>query len=112
MQITSNDYVFTLIISIQINKTRQLFVTLLTRQTDTAPDGRPVYNDVLHPRVSDFMLTNVEGSDVIHDVLSLSMNKAFDNGIDLALSYAYTVAKDVSPMTSSVAFSIPLYCVA
>ena len=103
--ITSNDYVFNVDYLYTDKQDSAIIRNIANVQTDTAPDGRPVYNDVLHPRVSDFMLTNVEGSDAYSHVLSLSMNKAFDNGIDLALSYAYTVAKDVSPMTSSVAFS-------
>jgi hypothetical protein len=51
------------------------------------------------------MLTNVKGDDAYSHILSFGMNKSFDNGLDVALSYAYTVSKDIHPMTSSVAFS-------
>jgi hypothetical protein len=37
--------------------------------------------------------------------LALGVFKDFDNGFDMSLGYAYTDAKDVNPMTSSVAFS-------
>jgi hypothetical protein len=70
-----------------------------------APDRRPIYNDSIHSRESDLMLTNVQGDDGYSHVLSFGMNKSFDNGVDLALSYAYSVTKDVHPMDSSVAFS-------
>ncbi|KAA1164789.1 TonB-dependent receptor [Pseudoalteromonas fuliginea] len=78
---------------------------LADSQTGTAPDGRPIYSETEHFRESDFMLTNVKGSDGYSHILSLAVNKSFDNGVDLALSYAHTVAKDVHAMTSAVAFS-------
>nr|WP_321442234.1 TonB-dependent receptor [uncultured Hyphomonas sp.] len=69
-------------------------------QTGTAPDGRPLYGG----STSDFLLTNADekGSSL---VLSLGLSQAYDNGIDWALGYAYTDAKDANPMTSSVAYS-------
>ncbi len=73
-------------------------------QVGTAPDGRPVYND---PRRfnSDYILTNVDGSDAKSWQISANLSKSYDNGFDWSVGYAYTNAKDVSPMTSSVAFS-------
>jgi outer membrane receptor for ferrienterochelin and colicin len=73
-------------------------------QTGTAPDGRPIYTD---PRRfnSDYILTNVKGSDGRSFQASISLSKFYDNGFDWSVGYAYTDAKDVSPMTSSVAFS-------
>jgi hypothetical protein len=73
-------------------------------QTSTAPDGRPVYTD---PRRfnSDYILTNVEGSDAKSWQFSINLAKSYDNGFDWSVGYAYTNSKDVSPMTSSVAFS-------
>jgi outer membrane receptor for ferrienterochelin and colicin len=73
-------------------------------QTSTAPDGRPVYTD---PRRfnSDFILTNVEGKDARSWQFSINLAKTYDFGLDWSVGYAYTNAKDVSPMTSSVAFS-------
>ena len=69
-------------------------------QSGTAPDGRPIYSG----STSDFLLTNAKekGSAL---VLSLGLSQAYDNGIDWALGYAYTDAKDLNPMTSSVAYS-------
>jgi outer membrane receptor for ferrienterochelin and colicin len=69
-------------------------------QTGTAPDGRPIYGG----STNDFLLTNAneKGSSL---VLSLGLAKQYDNGIDWALGYAYTDAKDLNPMTSSVAYS-------
>ncbi|MEQ8301469.1 MAG: TonB-dependent receptor [Hyphomonas sp.] len=70
-------------------------------QTDTAPDGRPIYG---LGNTNDFLLTNAKekGSAL---VLSLGVSKQYDNGMDWSLGYAYTDAKDANPMTSSVAFS-------
>jgi outer membrane receptor for ferrienterochelin and colicin len=73
-------------------------------QTSTAPDGRPIYTDSRAFR-QDFILTNVQGSDAESFQISLGLSKAYDNGFDWALGYAYTDSKDVNPMTSSVAFS-------
>ncbi|MGO2074637.1 MAG: TonB-dependent receptor, partial [Pseudoalteromonas sp.] len=98
--ITETDYVFNIDYLYTDKQDSAIFKNISYDQTGTAPDGRPIYNGG-----SDFLLTNVEGDDAYSHVLSLAMNKSFDNGIDLALSYAYTVSKDVSPMTSSVAFS-------
>lgn len=74
-------------------------------QVSTAPDGRPIYDDDNHPRNSDFLLTNVKGADAESTVISVALSKAYDNGFNFSVSYAYTQAKDVNPMTSSVAFS-------
>lgn len=72
-------------------------------QTDTAPDGRPIYGRP-PSNTNDFLLTNADekGSAL---VLSVGVSQEYDNGIDWALGYAYTDAKDTNPMTSSVAFS-------
>ncbi|MBT8048676.1 MAG: TonB-dependent receptor [Xanthomonadales bacterium] len=73
-------------------------------QTSTAPDGRPIYTD---PRRfnSDYILTNVKGKDARSYQFSVNLSKFYDFGLDWSVGYAYTNAKDVSPMTSSVAFS-------
>ncbi|SEI09370.1 Outer membrane receptor for ferrienterochelin and colicins [Rheinheimera pacifica] len=73
-------------------------------QTGTAPDGRPVYTSRRGSN-NDFLLTNRKDNDARSTVFSLSGTKSFDNGVDVALAYAYTDAKDVHPMNSSVAFS-------
>jgi hypothetical protein len=70
-----------------------------------APDGRPVYDSVNHSRNSDFLLTNVKGEDAKSTILSFAVSKEYENGFAFSASYAYTDARDVHPMTSSVAFS-------
>ena len=81
-----------------------LIVGSTLEQTGTAPDGRPIYTD---PRAfnTDYILTNVTGPDAESWQASISLTKYYDNGVDWSIGYAYTDAKDVSPMTSSVAFS-------
>ena len=70
--------------------------------------GYPQYQRALAPdktrRESSFVLTNSdEGNRSLGVYFNLS--QSHDNGMDWTLGYAYTDAKDVSPMTSSVAFS-------
>ncbi len=67
----------------------------------TTDAGYPIYDSVREPS---FVLTN---SDVGNESFnaSFAVTKAYDNGFDWALAYSYSDAKDVSPMTSSVAFS-------
>jgi hypothetical protein len=81
-----------------------LIVGSTMEQTGTAPDGRPIYTD---PRRfnTDYILTNVTGPDAESWQASISLSKYYDNGFDWSVGYAYTDAKDVNPMTSSVAFS-------
>ena len=69
-------------------------------QTRVAADGRPVYTG----NTNDFLLTNAEEKGWARTV-SAGLSKEYDNGIDWTAGYAYTQAKDVNPMTSSVAFS-------
>ena len=66
----------------------------------TAADGRPIYAG----NTNDFLLTNPEKKP-FSQVASLSLHKEFDFGVDATVGYAYTNARDVNPMTSSVAFS-------
>ncbi|NOU50133.1 TonB-dependent receptor [Pseudoalteromonas sp. JBTF-M23] len=103
--VTESDYVFTADYLYTDKQDSALVRNLALSSKESAPDRRPIYNDSVHPSESDLMLTNVQGDDGYSHVLSFGMNKSYDNGIDLALSYAYTVAKDVHPMGSSVAFS-------
>ena len=88
-----------------------------------APDGRPVYYqaDLNVPGCAtdpvgtgpacdrlfsgDYILTNVEGSDARQLSYSWTLAKEYDFGLDWTLGYAYTESEEVSPMTSSVAFS-------
>ncbi len=73
-------------------------------QTGTAPDGRPIYTDS-RAFNSDYILTNVSGADAKSLQFSINIDKQYDNGFRWSVGYAYTDAEDVSPMTSSVAFS-------
>ena len=64
-------------------------------------NGYPIYDSV---RVPTFVLTNSsEGNE--SESVSVSVFKSWDFGLDMRLGYAWTDAKDVNPMTSSVAFS-------
>lgn len=92
-------------------------------QIGTAPDGRPIYwpTDKQPPGCAadptadpfgcdrlftgDYILSNVTGDDVEQTSVSLILSKTYDWGLDWTFGYAYTESKDVSPMTSSVAFS-------
>ena len=103
--ITESNYIFNLDYLYTDKQDSAVIRNLADEVTGTAPDGRPVYSGVNHPRESDLLLTNVKGSDGYSHVLSFAFNKSFDNGFDIAASYAYTIAKEVHPMTSSVAFS-------
>jgi len=73
-------------------------------QTGTAPDGRPIYTD---PRAfnTDYVLTNVQGSDAKSTQFAINLSKSYENGFDWGFGYAWTEAEDVNPMTSAVAFS-------
>jgi hypothetical protein len=102
-------------------KDSAIIVQGTSEQVGVAPDGRPIYKsidrsdpdcvDPLSPDCSgrrnfDFILTNVKGSDAEQTQVSVGLGKSyFDAGVDWFLGYAYTNAKDVNPMTSSVAFS-------
>ncbi len=72
-------------------------------KTGTAPDGRPIYTDSRRFD-SDYLLTNVRGSDARSTQLSLSLAKSYEN-FNWSAGYAWTDSEDVNPMTSSVAFS-------
>lgn len=103
--VTEHDYIFTADYLYTDKRDSATIYNLTLNQKGTAPDGRPIYADAIHPGNSDLMLTNVKGEDGYSHIWSLGMNKTFENGVNLALSYAYTIAKDVHPMTSSVSFS-------
>ena len=67
-------------------------------------DGRPLYESI-EGRNGELLLTNVNGDSGSSSIISAAVSKAFDNGISMQFSYAYTDADDVNPMTSSVASS-------
>jgi outer membrane receptor for ferrienterochelin and colicin len=98
-----------------------IIVDATLAQIGTAPDGRPLYQsidrsdpdcvDPTSPDCSsrifnqDFILSNTRGDSGDSDVWSMSLSKAYDWGLDWTFGYAYTESTEVSPMTSSVAFS-------
>ena len=62
------------------------------------------YVDYDSNRVSALALTNSDRTSTSYSV-SATLEKSWDNGIDLIAGYSYNYAKDVQPMNSSVAFS-------
>ncbi len=70
-------------------------------ETGRTAEGYPQYDDVREPT---FVLTNSPVGDESFG-WSVYVSKAYDNGMDWTFGYAYTDSQDVSPMTSSVAFS-------
>ncbi|NHK28802.1 TonB-dependent receptor plug domain-containing protein [Parvularcula flava] len=81
----------------------------------TGPDGRPSYCATLFdngssasdddcPRANNLMLTNASDKGDAF-VISASLAKSHDFGLDWTLAYAYTDAEDASPQTSSTAGS-------
>ncbi len=75
----------------------------LTYAADTAPDGRPLYEEVAG-RSGEYVLTN-SGKDGQSTVLSFGVNKDFDFGLNATFGYSFTASEDANPMTSSVAGS-------
>jgi outer membrane receptor for ferrienterochelin and colicin len=93
---------YTLIADVLYSRTNEAaYVLPISFERDgTAPDGRPIYTG----NTNDFVLTNAD-DDGYSFVVSAALSKSYDFGLDWTLGYAYTDAKDVNPMTSSVAFS-------
>lgn len=99
-----NDYLLSADLLYSDNKNSAIIRDISRERVGTAIDGRPIYASA-NGRSEDFMLTNVRGDSGSSTVLSLGLSKSFDFGLNASFGYAYTDAKDVSPMTSSVAFS-------
>lgn len=95
-------------------------IPLNTVLVGTAPDGRPIYQDVdlldadcvADPTsddcsgrsTTDYFLTNAD-EDGKSTVFSVFGNKSWDNGIKVSAAYAFTDAEEGSPMNSSTASS-------
>jgi outer membrane receptor for ferrienterochelin and colicin len=93
---------------------------LNTVQVGTAPDGRPIYQDVdllnsacvtdatssaCNGRsTTDYIMTNAD-EDGTATIISLFANQSFDNGFKYALGYAFMDAEEGSPMNSSTVSS-------
>ncbi len=80
------------------------YVDLSQARVDTTSAGQPVFGFVPGLGEGNFMLTNSDQT-TTSTLISVLLNKSFDMGLDLSLGYAFTDAKDVSPMTSSTAGS-------
>ncbi|MGB0906373.1 MAG: TonB-dependent receptor [Maricaulaceae bacterium] len=83
--------------------------TAIILRGDLVQDGTRVVDGVTYPTydsplTDSFVLTNSTESNKSF-VASLGASKKWDNGVAITLGYAYSDAKDVQPMTSSVAFS-------
>jgi hypothetical protein len=81
------------------------YADLRSVRIGTAPDGRPRYGPFpgTSGNNSDLLLTN---SDEGHALFLVGrVNKEFENGFSLGLSYTYADVEERSPLTSSVAFS-------
>ncbi len=66
--------------------------------------GAPIYDAIPGTGENNLMLTNAR-RDSEAQVISATFRNSWDNGIDLLFGYAWTDAKDVSPMTSFTAGS-------
>jgi hypothetical protein len=66
--------------------------------------GAPIYDAIPGTGENNLMLTNASKNSTA-EVISVTFNKSFDWGLDLLLGYAWTDARDVSPMTSFTAGS-------
>jgi len=72
-----------------------------TGQYNDFGNGYPIYES---NRAPTFVLTNSSVGNE-SESFAVSVFKAYESGLDIRLGYAWTDAKDVNPMTSSVAFS-------
>jgi hypothetical protein len=75
----------------------------------TTFDGRPTYQSVTHADgvanvSSEYVLTNSK-NDGSSTIISFTLSKNFDFGLDAAFGYSYTNAEDANPMTSAIAGS-------
>ncbi len=95
------EYVFTADVIITEGQDSAIIKRGDLEQVGVTPEGYPDYDSVREPT---FVLTNSSEGNSSWG-FSLGLDKSFDNGFDFSLGYSYTDAEDVSPMTSSVAFS-------
>ncbi|MEO0367364.1 MAG: TonB-dependent receptor [Pseudomonadota bacterium] len=99
--ITENEYVLQADLLLTEGNDNAIVLRGDLEQTGTTAEGYPEYDSVREPS---FVLTN---SNVGNEsfTASVSVSKEYENGVSFTLGYAYNDAEDVSPMTSSVAFS-------
>ncbi|PHQ95567.1 MAG: TonB-dependent receptor [Pseudoalteromonas sp.] len=102
---TENDYVIALDYLYTDKRDAATLQDIALRPTgEVSFDGRPLYESI-EGRDGELLLTNVNGDSGSSSIISAAVSKAFDNGVSVQFSYAYTDADDVNPMTSSVASS-------
>ena len=77
----------------------------LEYSTDTAPDGRPMYQEVASGNGDGNYVLSNSNSNGKSTVLSFGVNKDFDFGLSATFGYSFTASEDANPMTSSVAGS-------
>lgn len=99
--ITENEYVFSM--DFLFSRTQDAAMVLRgdLDRTGTTAEGYPIYSQ---NRLGSFVLTNSERTPISTSV-SMGVSKTHDNGIDWAVSYAYTDSRDTQPMNSAVSFS-------
>jgi hypothetical protein len=103
---TDNGYNFTadLLFNQKVNSATIQDVGL-EYSAQTAPDGRPMYQEVaIGNGDGNYVLSNSD-NDGQSTVLSFGVNKEFDFGLSATLGYSFTSSEDANPMTSSVAGS-------
>lgn len=98
---TESDFVLTADILYSKAKNTAIVKRGDLEQVGVTAEGYPQYKSVREPS---FVLTNSSVGNKSFG-FSLSVGKEHDNGLEWKLGYAYNDAQDVSPMTSSVAFS-------
>lgn len=102
--VTDSDYVLNadLLVSLTYNQAMIMYEGITEAGTTTGEYAG--YIDYDRDGYGSLGLTN---SDEVSTSYSLTgtMNKAWDNGIELTAGYSYNHAEDVQPMTSAVAFS-------
>lgn len=98
-----DDYVFNADLLVARSDDSATIISSTVRATGIAPDGRTLYTDTRRFN-SDYIMTNVTGSDARSTQFALAIAKSYDN-FNWSAGYAWTDAEDVNPMTSSVAFS-------
>tara|TARA_B100000519_G_scaffold202191_1_gene219783 strand:- start:1954 stop:5106 length:3153 start_codon:yes stop_codon:yes gene_type:complete len=116
--VTDEDYIFQadIIHSRKQDSAQIVNVAWDTENVTYAADGRPVYNYdqvgvdsdgdpvVRHYLKSDLVLTNAQ-QDGKSTTISFAVQKDYDFGLDVNFGYAYNKSEDVTPMSSSVAYS-------
>ncbi|NIL95228.1 MAG: TonB-dependent receptor [Woeseiaceae bacterium] len=87
------DYMYTIL------KKGAIYNNVSQEIVGTTTAGAPIYDAIPGTGENNLMLTNAN-KDSTAEVISVVLNKSWDWGMDLLFGYAWTDARDVSPMTS------------